>query len=195
MLTKEGVLARIRGLSQEDLKWVIAESVPLIDNPGLGIGTNLWLALFHIVPQPCVELIIVDKIGTPGKILITRRAENNPTHAGQLHCPGTYIRRGETNDMAMRRCIKRELGLGVEITDHRFATQYNNPTGCAGDEKPGDKPRHTIGLVYLVQISGSPTSNVQHKWTDFIPADVLPAHQKFLNEALGWEITNRKLFE
>jgi ADP-ribose pyrophosphatase YjhB (NUDIX family) len=137
-------------------------------------------------------LIIVDKIGNPSRILITRRADNDPTYAGKLHCPGTYIRKGEETHVALERCVKRELGVG--LSDSRFATHYNHPTSCGGDD-PGDgRRRHTVGLVHLAQLAGEPTTQVKRKWTNYIPSDLLIGHQNFVHDALGWDKTNLPLF-
>ncbi len=192
MATKEEALDILGQLSQEDLKEAIAQAIPLIEHPEKGIGTKLFEAEFHLVPQPCVELAIVDKIENPSRVLLTRRAANDPTYAGRIHCPGTYIHLGETTPVALERCVRRELGIG--LADYKFATQYNNPIGC-GDDDPGDgRRRHTVGLVHLVQISGEPTTQVERKWTDSIPGDLLQGHRNFLSEALGWEKTDKPLF-
>jgi ADP-ribose pyrophosphatase YjhB (NUDIX family) len=192
MMAKEEVLEGLRGLSQEDLKDVVADGILLIEHPEEGIGTKLFEAEFHVVPQTCVELAIVDKIGNPSKVLLTRRAANDPTYAGRIHCPGTYIRLGETTPAALERCARRELGVG--LTDFRFATPYNHPINCGGDD-PGDgRHRHTIGLVHLAQLSGEPTTQVERRWTDSIPSDLLLGHQDFLETALGWRRTKQVLF-
>ncbi len=102
-LQKE-VLDVLKKLFQDELKEVIAKAILLIEHPEKGIGTNLFEALFSLVPQPCVELVIVDNLETPRKVLITRRADDDPTYAGKLHCPGTYIRRGETSLAATALC-------------------------------------------------------------------------------------------
>ncbi|MFH1968241.1 MAG: NUDIX domain-containing protein [bacterium] len=193
MVTKDEVLSMIRELSQDDLKEVLATGILLIQNPEKGIGTALFESVFHIVPQPCVELAVVDKIGNPTRVLLTRRAADDPTYAGKIHCPGTYIRKGETTPVALERCVRRELGVG--LTDYRFATHYNNPVSCGGDD-PGDgRNRHTVGLVHLVQLSGEPTTQVERKWTNAIPSDLLRGHQDFLKATLpGWDKTNQPLF-
>lgn len=196
MATKDDALNLLRQLPQNELKEVLAAGILLVENPEKGIGTALFESGFHLFPQSCVELVIVDKIGMPTKFLITRRAANDPTYPNRLHCPGSYIRLGETSLQAMTRCVKRELGDNIEIVDYIPTTPYNNSVSCAGDEIPATgRQHHTVGLVHRVQISGEPTRNVERKWTRFIPSDLLRGHQDFVRDALGWEKTNRPLFE
>lgn len=183
MRTKKEVLNDMKELSQDDLKETIALAIPLIKDPEKGIGTSLFNSLFHIAPQPCVELIVVDKIERPSKILTTYRSSKDPNFPNRRHCPGTYIRVGETDIGAIKRCLKRELGQ--DITDFKFATHYNNPISCAGEIIAGNK-HHTVGSVYLVRMAGEPTTNVKREWTDSIPADLLDGHKEFLKRAIGW---------
>ena len=185
MRTKEEVLNGMKELSQDDLKEVIALAIPLIKNPEKGIGTNLFNSLFHIVPQPCVELVVVDKIERPSKILTTYRSDKDPNYPGRRHCPGTYIRLGETDLNAIKRCLKGELGQ--DVTSFKLVGHYNNPIGCAGETSDGNE-HHTVGSVYSVQMAGKATTNVKREWTNSIPADLLKGHKDFASKALGWPI-------
>lgn len=179
--------------SQKALKKIAARAISCIKEPEKGIGTELFESIFNIVPQPCVEAVIVDNIENPRELLITRRSEKNVTYAGRWHCPGTYIRRGETNPIALRRCIKIELGIGIR--KYRFSgVIYNDSYGC--DAKEGsqkNEKRHTVGLVYLVELTGRPRTDVGYRWIDFNPGNILSTHRDFVRDALGWKKTKRKI--
>jgi|GEM_PF-2678013 len=192
-MIKDEVLNGMRQLSQDDLKSVLAAGISLVRNPENGIGTDLFESLFELVPQPCVELMPVDNIALPSRLLLHRRPANVLTHPGRTALLGTYIRRGETNLDAIKRCVKRELGPELDVSAIRFSHHYNRPQGCAGEPFADGKTRHTVGLIHLVDALGV-NEDDNRKWTSAIPPDLLLGHQEFVKQALGFKKTDTPLF-
>ena len=152
-----------------------AKVVLLIKNPEKGIGTELFEAIAQIVPQSCVEAIILDNIDKPTKLLLTPRNDNR--YQNLVHCPGSFIRFGETFEQTLHRLIKNELSVGIR----RF--RYTNYSYSFLEKHPTDGNRHLIGFVFLVEINNNPKTG---NWFDHIPSNLMLHHKDFLKKTLGW---------
>lgn len=157
-------------LSQDELKELAANAILMIQNPKRGIGTELFEAIITVVPQTCIEAIVVDSIENPTKILVTKRDDQ---HYHGWHFPGGYIRFGQTFDEAIGNVIARELGIKVR----RF-----QDTGVKYSRV--DSRGHTIGVVFLVELASEPN---QGQWFDCVPEELLFHHKEFLEKVLGWK--------
>ncbi|MBI2098097.1 MAG: NUDIX hydrolase [Candidatus Wildermuthbacteria bacterium] len=157
-------------LPQSELKVLAARAIRLVQNPEKGIGTELFEALLKIVPQACVETVVVDDLNHPHRIYLTWREDE---HYRGWHCPGTYIRLGESFEDAIRRVLQQEIN--VELRNFRSTKiQYSHV----------DSRGHTIGTVWLVQADGEPTGG---KWlrVSQLPEPTLPHHVQFIQEVLS----------
>lgn len=160
----------LENLSQEEIKSLAAQALYQIKNPEKGIGTELFDAIITVVPQACIEALVVNDIENPSKILVTYRADR---YCLGWHFPGGYIRFGEDFDETVRNVIKRELNVKVKrIKD------TNIKYSCV------DHRGHTIVNVFLVELEGESDKG---KWFDRVPEDLLWHHKKFLEKALGWK--------
>ncbi len=168
MNTKELDLS---SFSQDEFKNIAAQVIRQIKEPEKGIGTELFEAVITIVPQPCVEALVVDSLENPSKILLIWREDK---HYRGWHFPGSFIRLGESFQNALDRVISRELGVGIK----RFKNTEVNYS-CL------DSRGHTVGNVFLVELNNAPTKSYQ--WFNNAPEDLLEHHKRFLKEALGWE--------
>ena len=152
-------------LSQDELKALAAQAIRGIQNPRGGIGTDLFEAVITIVPQPCVETLLVDNLYNPQKIYLTWREDQ---HYHGWHFPGTFIRFGESFKDAIHRVVQREVNAGV----YAFIS--------ADDEYSWiDSRGHTVGTVWLVQPDGEPTGGEWFSITD-PPDPTLPHHINIL---------------
>lgn len=198
MALKDSVLEVLRLIakdSQDELKSVLAEGISLVQNPKQGIGTELFESIFEVVPQVAVELLPVDNVENPTRVLLQRRPANVLTHPGRVAALGTYVRLGETDLDAVRRCVKRELGQQFDVSYLKFSHHYNRPKGCADEAFADGKERHTIGLIYLVKMTVHVNEDDSRKWTSSISSDLLKGHQDFVEQALGFKRTDTPLFD
>ena len=79
-----------------------------------------------------------------GIILIERK---NPPYG--LAIPGGFVDIGETTENALKREMKEEISLDVEITD--LLGVYSDPNR--------DPRFHTISIVYICKAYGAPVAN------------------------------------
>lgn len=98
--------------------------------------------IFYNNPKPTVSAIISDK---NGKILFTKRAIK--PYLGWWDLPGGFINYGESAEKALRREIKEELGVEIEIkrflgTFHEFYKNHGRK----------NEKYSIIALVYLGQL-------------------------------------------
>ncbi len=157
-------------MSQDELKEMAALALAHIENPEKGIGSKLFDAIITVVPQTCIEAIVVDNIEKPSKILVTPRHDE---HYQGLHFPGGYIRFGDSYEQTIRKVIKRELRVSVKKS--KFTGVLTGGVDSRG---------HTLGTVFLVELDGSPSDG---QWFDKVPSELLDGHKEFLKRALGWE--------
>lgn len=157
-------------MSQDELKETAALALAHIENPEKGIGSELFDAIVTVVPQTCIEAIVVDNIEKPSRILVTPRDDE---HYQGLHFPGGYIRFGDTYEQTVRKVINRELQVGVK--NLKFTGVLTGGVDSRG---------HTLGTVFLVELDGDPSIG---QWFDNVPLELLDDHKKFLKRALGWE--------
>jgi len=157
-------------LSQDQLKRIAARAIHLIQNPEAGIGTELFEALLKIVPQACVEAVVVDNLDDPVKIYLTWREDQ---HYQGWHCPGTYIRLGESFEEAIRRVLRREIDAGLRGF-RATNIQYSRV----------DSRGHTVGTVWLVQADDKPSGG---EWFSIKepPDPTLPHHVEILERVFG----------
>jgi len=157
-------------MSQGELKRITARALSCIKDPERGIGAELFDAIITVVPQTCIEAIVVDNIDKPSKILVTPRDDE---HYQGLHFPGGYIRFGDNHEQTVRKVINRELRVSVK------RLKYTGVLTSGVDTRG-----HTLGTVFLVELDGSPSTG---QWFDKVPAELLGSHKEFLKRALGWE--------
>ncbi|HHW47619.1 MAG TPA: 8-oxo-dGTP diphosphatase MutT [Clostridiaceae bacterium] len=127
-----------------------------------------------------MKLVTAAIIINDGKVLIAQRAKNQ-NMAGKWEFPGGKVEPGETPEECLKREIREELGINIEVNDFFGESTYQYDTG-------------TIKLIaYKVQwIDGEfrLSAHNQIKWVepyelgnfDFAPADV--AFVKKLKEEL-----------
>ena len=165
-----GRYSYLENLSQDEIKSLAAQALYRINNPEKGIGTELFDAVITVVPQAAIEVLVVDNIENPSKILLIYRADRY--YLG-WHFPGGYIRFGESFQGTVRSVIKRELDLKVKkMEDTNIKQSFVDHRG------------HTIVNVFLVELEGK---SDRGQWFDHVPEDLLKGHKEFLKKILGWK--------
>lgn len=157
-------------ISQNELKEMAALVLAYIENPEKGIGKDLFDAIITIVPQTCIEAIVVDNIDGPSKILVTWRDDE---HYHGWHFPGGYIRFGDNYEQTVKKVINRELQAGVKKLKFTGVLISNV-----------DSRGHTLGAVFLVELDVNSTKG---EWFNHVPKNLLAHHKELLKRAIGWE--------
>lgn len=141
---------------------------------GETLPNEVFNALLKILPQVAVESAIVRRVDDGSntgliKAYLVQRPPDAPSHAGQWHSPGSFIRQGETVANVMCRISKRELKTAKIVHWHQERVQNNNlePRG------------HTISLISSCAIVGEPTGG---KWfaLDQLPDQLVNHHHDLL---------------
>jgi len=156
--------------SQDELKSFATQAIGLIENPEKGIGAELFEAIISIVPQPCIEAIVVDNIERPERVLAVWRDDK---HYHGWHFPGGFIRFGDNREQTVKKVINKELEVGVKRL--KFTGVLTSGVDSRG---------HTVGTVFLVELDGE---EKRGKWFDRVPEELLEHHKEFLEKALGWK--------
>lgn len=87
--------------------------------PDTPLGTELFDAVAKKTVSCCIELVVVSG-EYPIEVLLKRRADNDTAYPGQWHCPGTFLRPGESYWSALERLAKTEL-LGANLVEPTLA--------------------------------------------------------------------------
>jgi len=75
-----------------------------------------------------MKLVTAAIIINNGKVLIAQRAENQQL-AGKWEFPGGKVEPGETPEECLKREIKEELGINIEVNDFFGESTYHYDTG------------------------------------------------------------------
>ncbi len=113
----------------------------------------------------CGSIIVNDK----NEVLLVKRSKNSKTFAGMWSRPGGTIEFGEKVEDALKREIKEEVGLDIEII--RFLGYSDHIMVEGGVNK------HWISLGFLTKIVGGEIKNLEpdrHDVVKWFPLDNLP---------------------
>lgn len=103
-------------------------------------------------PQIAFEVVILRTKGSVVEVYLTQRPAGDKNYANQLHCPGTFFRRLETQQFVAQRLSARELGT-ARITSFELC----------GSFVVIDSRGTTHSQVFLCRIEGEPMGGV---WLD-----------------------------
>ncbi len=105
------------------------------------IPEDIYAQIVHLMPIPCVDLLVED---LEGRILLIKRA-NDPAK-GQWWFPGGRVHYLETRMQAAERKLKEECGL--EVFQIKEMGTYDVILDMPGDEKQ----RHGITTIFHIRI-------------------------------------------
>ena len=95
----------------------------------------------HITPK----YVLLRENGGKLEVYLTKRAAYDPAYPGQYHCPGSYMRPGESYADVFERLNEREFK--TRITKGRLVGIHNNT-----NEERG----HTQSHIFLVEVESEP---------------------------------------
>ncbi len=86
------------------------------------------------------------------KLFVAKRAETKKFLPGVYELPGGHIEFGENIKAGLKREIKEEFEVGVEVGEPFFVFDYLNEI----------KKSHSVEIIYFATLKGSPESIVLH---------------------------------
>ena len=133
---------------------------------------NEFKEIYRKVPRLCVDIIVKTEEG----IVLAKR--DIPPAKGMWHIPGGTVLMDETNEEAVKRVAKEELGLQVEIDRLLGVIEYFKEFAFG----------QSTGIVYLVRITGGNLRGSKDAeevgFFKTIPENTIPEQVKFLREQL-----------
>ena len=109
------------------------------------LGTPLFEAIMRLSVGVAVEAVLLRENGGKLEVYLNKRAADDPAYPGQYHCPGSYMRPGESYADVFERLNEREFK--TRITKGRLVGIHNNT-----NEERG----HTQSHIFLVEVESEP---------------------------------------
>lgn len=141
---------------------------------------DLYKEIIENMPFCCVDIVIHDA----GKVLLVYRKDEPAKN--QWWVPGGRIYKNEKLIDAVKRKVKEETGLDVEIEKRIGVYEFTSDKSLYPDVKSGT---HAIAIVYLVRpikkdqkIEIDSTSE-NFKWIDKIEENLAPYIKKILKDS------------
>lgn len=94
---------------------------------GVDMPAEIFNASLKVFPQLAIETVVYRFFGDPNEGIINlqvhlhRRPDDDPNYPGLLHSAGSFMRAGETPDLAATRVMKRELSGTAKLVKMEFA--------------------------------------------------------------------------
>lgn len=134
------------------------------------LSEETFLGIMKMVPICGVECIIKN---SKGVLLVKRR---NKPFKGYWHFPGSFIHYNERLEDAVKRCVKNEVGISVDIEKY---VGYFDGIGV-------DPRGHYVAHIFLCRPKGvPPNTNSQGERIKFfkkLPKRMLSWHKKILEQ-------------
>ena len=154
-------------MTYEDDKKSAAEALAKID-PAKPLGTELFNAILRASVGVAIEVVSVRRNAKNGlEVLLAWRDETAPAYKNTWHCPGTFLRPAESEDEAIERLAKNELGCQVRIVKK-----------VSWDDNPHEERGHCIHLIFLVELIGESRG----KWFPInnLPPETVEHHRQVI---------------
>lgn len=120
-------------------------------------------------------MLLHKKIDGVEKVFLPKRAETKKFLPGVYELPGGHIEFGEDLVAGLKREIKEELNLEINVGDPFYAFTYNNPI----------KGSHSVEIVYFaaladptVEIKLNPEDHSEYVWLGLNELDALVTNIK-----------------
>jgi len=151
----------------EEIKSNAAQALRKL-NPKEPFGTELFEEIVRVATQTTFEAVILKKTSQGIEVFMTQRSVDE-AYGGQWHCPGTFIRVGETEENVFSRLESKEK-VGKFI--NKVFIDYNNTLM----EERG----HIIQLIFLCDIE--PIADTVGVWfpVDDLPENMVENHRVIL---------------
>jgi len=115
-------------------------------------GTELFEAIWRMVPMAPSELVVDRKIDGVWHALMWRRPKTDRNYPPFLHLPGGYPLVGETDAEWVGRVLKKEAGL--TLVRHYFVRRINMRPST------GWVKNHQLANMFFCEVEGEPTDGV-----------------------------------
>ena len=102
------------------------------------------------------KIVVAGFILKEGRVLLAKRPKSKQLAPDKYHLPGGHVEYGEDLKSALKRELREEFGVEVEVDEPYFSFSYTT----------GDS--HTIGLVCPAAIAGSGNDLTLNTDTDHI---------------------------
>lgn len=147
--------------------------------------------IFSVVPRFCMDAVIRDS--HYNKVLLTKRGIE--TNKGMRHLPGGVLRYGRQPKDMLKKIVKRETGLDIEV--ERLLDIYSDPLNDRmfwSREKGwqvNDDPKiftHSVAAAYVAKVlGGTPSVTPESEEIKFFRLNDLPSpigfhHKKVLED-------------
>lgn len=143
----------------------------------------MFNALCEATTSTAYELTVIKEkeVGRKIGVCLFRRPSDDPYFANQWHSPGTTVRVGDTEEIALSRLLKNELGAGLKVSDLVFVDRMmvqkgDGPTKCA-------RGQETALIFYAVWKGADPTGAMLADPDDF-PSDIIGFHRLLIRRAV-----------
>ncbi len=131
----------------------VAVAVRLLSRAGTHrTGTDLFEAIWRVVPMALSEQVVVRKINDVWHALMWRRPKTDKNFPPFLHLPGGYPLVGEADTEWVARVLKKEAGL--TLISHYFVRRINMRPST------GWVPNHQLANMFFCEVEGEPTNGV-----------------------------------
>ncbi len=149
----------------------VAVAVRLLSRAGTHrTGTDLFEAIWRVVPMAPSEQAVVRKIDGEWHALMWRRPPTDRNYPPFLHLPGGYPLVGETDAEWIGRVLKKEAGL--TLVRHYFVRRINMRPST------GWVPNHQLANMFFCVVEGEPTNGVWVPLTE-VPDDTIGHHKYY----------------
>ena len=155
-------------MGYEDNKKVAVEALTKID-PEKPFGTELFNAILRVSVGVAIEVVSIRRNTETNEleVLLVWRDETTPAYKNTWHCPGTFLRPAESEDKAIERLAKNELGCQARIVKK-----------VGWDDNPHEERGHCIHPIFLVELTGESRG----KWfsVNNLPPETVEHHRQVI---------------
>lgn len=159
----------------------IVHALNLLSEKGFPVSSEIFDAWCGACVTTSIELAVLkrdEKSGGQPKVLMIHR-EDKFFHG--WHIPGTIILPGDTEESAMMRLIKKEVG--ARVTPPRFADRSHV---AKGDGPYQNKRGQEVAILYTCFLIGEYSGNGLFFLLHTPPEDTLGHHKILLEKAARW---------
>lgn len=102
------------------------------------------------------KIVVAGFIVNEGKVLLAKRPKSKKLAPDKYHLPGGHVEYGEDLKSALKRELREEFGIDVQVHEPFYSFSYTTDNA------------HTIGLVCPAEIIGSSDELILNTETDHI---------------------------
>lgn len=147
------------------------------------LPSKVFDAALALIPTVAIEVMAF----RDDKVVLLPRPANDPFWPNQMHGPGTVMRRGDTEEKALRRAVA-ELGKHGRVSPPQFVDRMHFLNGEGRDEcRRGQE----IALLFVVEYDGPLPEGAVLAHPDDLPENILSFHPLLIARAVEWRKAGR----